>query len=210
MSIWTPPYVQTPLYVPILPCASVCCRGYLHVIWGWWPHMFVCSLYVWTPHMFGLLPHVCMPHVPLYICMCLEVSACNIGDILHMLGSGGHQQICQVFGVFQYIHCYLDGYDSSCCTFLVVHYVSSLYYHGYDCYYSGDCGVFWYVISFISYYGSLFDGASCNIGLTWFCHHCWHQGALEVLLALPLCHSSDLHIWCLFRLMQIMPWVLHR
>ena len=43
-----------------------------------------------------------------------------------------------------------------------------------------------------------------QVSMMWFCHHCWHQGALEVLLALPLCCSSNL-----FRLMLIMPWVLH-
>ena len=35
----------------------------------------------------------------------------------------------------------------------------------------------------------------------WFCCHHWHQGTLEVLLALPLCHSSNLSLRCLFRLM---------
>ena len=37
-----------------------------------------------------------------------------------------------------------------------------------------------------------------------------HQDALEVFLAMPLCHSSNLHLQCLFRPMPIMPWVLHR
>ena len=44
----------------------------------------------------------------------------------------------------------------------------------------------------------------------WFCHHPWHQDALEVFLAMPLCHSSNLHLWYLFRHVPIMPWVLHR
>ena len=35
-------------------------------------------------------------------------------------------------------------------------------------------------------------------------------GHLEELLALPLCHSSNLSLRCLFRLMPIMPRVLHR
>ena len=30
------------------------------------------------------------------------------------------------------------------------------------------------------------------------------------VIGLPLCHSSNLHLWCHFRLMPIMPWVLHR
>ena len=33
------------------------------------------------------------------------------------------------------------------------------------------------------------------------CHHHWHQGTLEVLLALPLCHSNNLCLRCLFRFM---------
>ena len=61
----------------------------------------------------------------------------------------------------------LDVHCPSSCTFLVVHYVSSLYFHGYDYYSSSDCGVFWYIISIISDYGSLFDGASYNIGSAW-------------------------------------------
>ena len=44
---------------------------------------------------------------------------------------------------------------------------SSLSFHHYDYYYSSDCGVFWYVISTISDHGSLFDGASYNIGSAW-------------------------------------------
>ena len=36
------------------------------------------------------------------------------------------------------------------------------------------------------------------------------QGTLEVLLALPLCHSSKLCLRCLFRFMLIMQWFLHR
>ena len=30
------------------------------------------------------------------------------------------------------------------------------------------------------------------------------------VLAMPLCHISKLHLCCLFRLVPIMPWVLHR
>ena len=58
----------------------------------------------------------------------------------------------------------LDVHYASSCTFLVVHYVSSLYYHGYNYYSSSDCGVFWYVISIIGDHGCLFDGASYNVG----------------------------------------------
>ena len=37
-----------------------------------------------------------------------------------------------------------------------------------------------------------------------------HQDTLEVFLAIPLCHSSNLHFQCLFRPVPIMPWDLHR
>ena len=44
-----------------------------------------------------------------------------------------------------------------------------------------------------------------QVSMMWFCHHCWHQGTLQVL-ALPLYGSSNLHLRCLF---SFMPWVLH-
>ena len=77
-------------------------------------------------------------------------------EALHMLGSVGCHHICHAFWCLS-VHP-LDVHYASSCTFLVVHYVSSLYYHGYDYYSSSDCGVFWYVISIISDHGSLFDG----------------------------------------------------
>ena len=50
----------------------------------------------------------------------------------------------------------------------------------------------------------------CQVSRMWFCHSHWHWGTLDVLLALPLCHSSNISLRYLFRLMPIMPWVLHR
>ena len=44
----------------------------------------------------------------------------------------------------------LDVHYASSCTFLVVHYVSSLYFHHYAYYSSNDCGVFWCVIRLMS------------------------------------------------------------
>ena len=61
------------------------------------PHMFGCPLYVLTPL------HICVPPMlaPLYICVFLEVSACDMGIGTSMypicLGSGRHQLICQAF-----------------------------------------------------------------------------------------------------------------
>ena len=47
-----------------------------------------------------------------------------------------------------------------------------------------------------------------QVSMMWFCHYHWHQGTMVVLLALPLCCSSNLR--CLLRHMPIMPWVLHK
>ena len=49
-----------------------------------------------------------------------------------------------------------------------------------------------------------------QVNMMWFCCHHWHQGTLEVLKALPLCHSNNLLVRCHFSLMPIMPWVLYR
>ena len=48
------------------------------------------------------------------------------------------------------------------------------------------------------------------VSLMWFCHHCWCWLTQEVLLASPLCHSSNFGPRCLLRHMPIMPWVLCR
>ena len=101
------------------------------------------------PHVFGFLPmwpthpHIICSPACLYV---LGVIACTMGETCHMLGAGELQHNCQAFGVCQYIYCVC--YASSC-TFLVVHYVSSHYFHGYDYYSFSDGGVFWYVIYFI-------------------------------------------------------------
>ena len=147
---------------PMLPCASICSRGFLHVIWGYRGPSFCLD----TPNVFGCLP---MCPTPPCICMLPCMSVCSRG-YLHMLwgntpyvgglGASAHQSGFWCLSVHP-----LDVHYASPCTFLVVHYVSSLYYHGYNYYYSSECGVFWYVISIIGDHGSLFDGASCNVGL---------------------------------------------
>ena len=122
----------THLYTPMLPCTSVCSRGYLHVIWGRY-HMLESG---GSAHLSGIL---------------VSVSTCNVLSLW----------------IPAYWSGYLDVCYASCCFFLVVYYLSSLYHYGYNYYSSSDCGVFWYVISFISYHGSLFDGASCNMRSVW-------------------------------------------
>ena len=49
-----------------------------------------------------------------------------------------------------------------------------------------------------------------SVSMMWFCYHPWHEDALEMFLAIPMCHSNNLHLQCLFRPVPIMPWVLHR
>ena len=138
----TPPYVQTlPYMSPMLPCASLCSRGFLHVIWG-------CrgpSLCLDSPMYLNASPCVQNSlhlYVPLYvyvlglICMCC-------GGTPHMLGVWQASAHLSGFWCLS-VHPY-DVHYASSCTFLVVHYVSGLYYHGIDYYSSSDCDIFWFV-----------------------------------------------------------------
>ena len=108
----------------------------------------------------------CVKHTPcIYVLPCMSVcsrSYCmHYGEKSHMLGGWG--ALAHFSGFWFMSVNPLDVHYASSCTFLVVHYVSSLYFHHYS-YYSSDCGVFWYVISIFSDHGSLFDGASYNVG----------------------------------------------
>ena len=173
LDIWTIPICSdTPICPPFSPvhlyvqAVSTCDMGMGVIVCpicsDALPYIWMPLVYLDGPNMSDTPLHMsACPPVPLYIFMCLGVSACDMGDTLyvgvwgasHILGSGGISKSIRHFG------CLL----CSCYTFLVDHHVSSLYYHGYDYYFSGECGVFWYVISFIRYHGSLFDGTSCNI-----------------------------------------------
>ena len=123
----------------------------------------------WTPlRGSGFLPSVC--NTPMHSMLpCISVYSRWYLGVLRArhflcwgLGASAH------LSGFWYLSGHLlDVHYASSCAFLVVYYVSSLYYHGYDYYSSSDCGVFWYVISIISDCGSLFDGASYNIGSAW-------------------------------------------
>ena len=103
--------------------------------------------------MFGCLP-VC-----LYV---LGVIVCAMGETCHMLG--GWRASAHLSGFWCLSVHSLDVHYASSYTLLVVHYVSSLYFHHYDYCFFRDCGVFWCVISTIGDHGSLFDGASYDIG----------------------------------------------
>ena len=59
--LYAPICSNTPPYVPMLPGAFVCCRGYLHVIWD-----AGALLMLGHPHVFGCLP---MCQTPPHTCM---------------------------------------------------------------------------------------------------------------------------------------------
>ena len=168
--------------------------------------------YVWTSPCVWMPPHVSHTPLHLYAYLYVYILWCIC------MWYGGYTPYVEGLGVSAHLSGFwclsghlLDVHYASSCTFLVVHYVSSLYYQGYNYYSSGDYGVFWYVMSIIGDHGFLFDGASCNIGSAW----CGSATTLTPrcsggVLGLALCHSSNLHLQYLFRLMLIMPWVLNR
>ena len=92
-----------PHMFPMLPCAPVCSRGYLHVIWG-------CGALqnVWTAPggvdaspVFQHPPHCMLPCKP----PCFRASMHVLwGNYPLCLGVWGCQHICQAFGVCQYIN----------------------------------------------------------------------------------------------------------
>ena len=98
----TPICPNTPFMSPMLPYASVCSRGYLHVMW-------VCR----GPYICLATPYVgCLPIFPTppHICMLPYTSVCSRGYVhviygIHPICYGlGESHICQAFGVCQSIH----------------------------------------------------------------------------------------------------------
>ena len=107
------------------------------------------------------------PHVSNMSCMlpCIYVYSTRCLHVLwarHFLLGGVSIFLRLMVAVSTYIDVHYVHLVLSCS-----YYVSSFYYHGYDDYYSSDCGVFWYVIYIISDCGSLFDGASYSVGSAW-------------------------------------------
>ena len=155
----TPYMFKHPPYVLNAPLCIFMFWGYLHVIWGCrGSHMLDTPKGEWMPPHVSNTPMHCM--LPCISIFC-GISACSVGKTLLMLGYGGVSMSVRLLVSFStYIGCPL----CFILCFFVLYYVSSLYYHGYNYYSSGDCGVFWYVIYIISDCGSLFDGASYNLG----------------------------------------------
>ena len=119
-------------------CSLYICvsRGYLHTIWGW-GHL--CTPYVWG---WGVSAHLSS--------ILVAVSTSNV-SVCGLILTGLDISLCWL--------CFMMLYLS-----LQFHYVSGIYYHSYNYYSSGDGGVFWCVISFISYGGPLLHGASVTLG----------------------------------------------
>ena len=112
--------------------------------------MFGCLLMCPTP-----------PHIYMLLCIsvCSRGYCMHYGKTSHMLGgleASAHWSGFWCLSVHPF------------CTFLIVIYVSSLYFHCYNYSSSSDCGVFWHVISIISDHDSLCNGASYSIGSAWF------------------------------------------
>ena len=156
-----PHMFKHPHMSPMLPCASACSEGYLHMIGG-------CggTSSVWTtPLVLDASP--CVHHLPhIYMPTCMSVYCRGYcmydGGNIPYVGGLGVSAYLSGFGCLS-VHPF-DVHYASSCTFLLVHYVSCLYFYHYDFYSSSDCGVFWCVISIISDHGYLFNGASYNVG----------------------------------------------
>ena len=199
--------VYTPPYVSILLCGSVCSHGLLHVVWG-------CkeSLTYWTPplhlSLYGGATHVYTPTHSL-TSLCISM----FWWCLHMIwgifplywGFGGIPPILGVWGISTWgVHMPIPVHSCSflCLTFLL--WLQLLLLQLQWCLLG--CHWFHQWPWLLPWWGFLEHW----ISVKWFSHHPWCCEVLEVLLALSLCQSSNLHLQCLFWLMPIMLWVLHR
>ena len=204
---WYPHMFQHPHMSQWFPCASVCSWGYLHVIGGCEAlHLFG------HPHVFGCLP-MC-PNTPTHLyaplhVYVLGVIACTMGEHPICWGLGGlSTSVRLLVSVSTSIGCplcfilYLSC--SSLCLKSLLPLLQLLLLQWLWCLLV--CHLYHQWPWLPLWWGFL----QCWVSMMWFCHHPWHQEALEVFLAMPLCHSSNLHLWCLFRPVPIMPWVLHR
>ena len=199
-----------PPYAPHTPLCSCMFLEALHV-WGVvWGSFFLLGHFPYTTLVWGSLPFICTPYTQLLV-PCASVC---FGDINMLCG---HFPFCWGLGGVPPISLGVLGasaLEMFICSFLyifVVHYVSHFYY-GSNYYSSSYSGIFWPVISLISDSGSFPDRVSSKLGSAWSGSTTTldAERALEVFLAQFLCHSSRLHLWCLFWLMPIMLWILHR
>ena len=141
---------------PILPYASLCSRGYLHVIWGCRsPTCLTTPKGEWMPL-----------HVSNMPCLLPSISVYSMG-YLHVLGARhffwGAGDVGMSVRLWCLSVCTLDVHYVhlvlSCSLLCLKFLLPQLHYYS-----SSDYGVFWYVIYIISDCGSLFDGASYNVG----------------------------------------------
>ena len=191
---------HTPQCLCMLWKASACgggCRGPLtywtpplHV--GHLPNVVDASPYVLHPHSLVGFPACDMGNTPLMLRFG--------GAFPHMLGFGGISTSVKLWCLA--VHPLGVHYALSC-TFFEGHYVSCIYRamtttplvmvmsSGLSSISLWPWPLPWW--SFLQHW----------VSVKWFCCQPWCWDSLEVLLALPLCHSSNLHLQCLFWLMPI-------
>ena len=194
-----PPYSSMHLYV----LGGICMLlgvvgGPLHV--GHLPYMLD------TSPIWGMPPHMSYTptHWLAYLCICMFRWCLHViwGIFPLLLGVwGAFPHILGVYGASSTCQALVSGSTSIGCPLcfilylFVVHYVSHIY-HGYNYYYFQlwwcllVCHLFHQWPWPLPWWGFLQHWVSVK----WFCHHPWCWDALEVLLALPPCHSSNLHL----------------
>ena len=187
---------------PILLCASVCSHRMLHVVGSHKGIPYVLGHFSYTTPVWGCLPFSCSPHTQLLASLCISM----FWGYLYAM-----------WGFFPFVRGFWGipplvggswGHISTCDAHMlilvhfVVHYVSHFYY-GYNYYSSSYGGFFWPVISLISDSGFFPDRVSSKLGSAW-------SGSTTTLHAKRLQRCYWLHLQCLFWLMPIMLWVLHR
>ena len=188
---------------PILLC--ICMLSQASACWGCKGLLTCCIPPLHLPWM-GCMS-ICL-HPPLISWLsCTSVCFRDIymwyGEYFHYVGGLGVFPICWGFWGHQHMGCpYASSYSSSCLTFLLWLWLLLLWLQ----WCLPGCHLFHQWPWLLPWWGFLQHWVS----MKWLNHHPWCWEALEVLLALPLCCSSNLHLWCLFWLMPIILWVFHR
>ena len=158
---------------------------------------------IYTPPYIWMPPHICAPMLP---CTSVSGGVCiwygNGGIYVpHMFGVWGASTHLSGILVSVMLHAIVPFFVVLLCLRPVLPWLWLLLLWWLWC--LPVCNLFHQLLGLPVCWGFLWHW----VRVMQFSHHCWHQGALEVLLALPQCHSGNLNLWCLFRLMA---WVLHR
>ena len=142
------------LYISMSPHTSICFPYIMGTFWG---ELYICqtflclSLHPFAPQFITVIPAT---H---YDCGSFSVPICSeYCFFLHYL-TGWLQMYVQAHAVDLFLF------------FVVLHFVSSFCYHGYNHYSSCDSCVLQYFISLYNqYHGPLLDGASSKVGSVWY------------------------------------------